>query len=114
MTAFPPGSKLGSISQRDLIFQDGWDGGLWWLGTISRGRAGQIPSGMSVGGRRPLLTLEAGVSGTPARRGESLAAEQDQIALALCVVIKAQRNPAAADWRLLEQPQLLNLLFLRK
>lgn len=65
VTAFPAGSKLGSVSQRYLIFQDGWDGGLWWLGTIYRGRAGQIPSDMSVGGRRCLPTLEAGVSGHP-------------------------------------------------
>lgn len=65
VTAFPTGSRLDSVSRRDLIFQDGQDGGLWWLETVSRGRAGQIPSGMSAGGRRHLPTLGAGVSGHP-------------------------------------------------
>lgn len=36
-----------------------------------------------------------------ARRGESLAAGQGVIALALCMVIKAERNQAGADLCLL-------------
>ena len=63
VTAFPTGSRLGSVSRRDLIFQDGRDRRLWWLETVSR--AGQIPSGMSAGGRRQLPTLGARVSGHP-------------------------------------------------
>lgn len=72
MTAFPTGSRLGSVSRRDLTFQDGRDGGLWWLETVSRGRAGQIPSSMCAGGRRRLPALGAGVSGRPRQTRRAL------------------------------------------